>query len=238
MLDVERTYDPQEVLRIILDAWQGNIWTAMPGIVDAFDAVLGTCKVTVAIKGKLRKVDASGARTGDYEDVVIPQLVDCPVVWPRGGPFALTFPVAAGDEVLCVFASRCIDAWWESGDVSAQAELRMHSLSDGYAILGVGSKPRALADVSTDSVQLRTEDGAVFVEVSADGVRIKGDLIVEGGMTFDGDINATGNITADGDIAADGEVTAMASGPSVTLSQHLHTSASPGSPTSTPTPGT
>lgn len=192
MLDVERVRDTEEVLRLVLDAMQGRIWTAMPGIVEAFQADQNTVSVQVAIKGKVRALDASGARTGEFEDVAIPLLVDCPVVFPQGGGFALTFPIAAGDEVLCVFAARCIDAWWESGQVSTQAEFRMHSLSDGFAIPGVRSKPRALPDVSPDAVQLRTASGAVFVEVSAAGVKIKGALEVEGDTMFTGAVTANG----------------------------------------------
>ena len=41
------------------------------------------------------------------------------MVFPGGGGFALTFPVAAGDECLVVFASRCIDDY-ETGVRLAQ----------------------------------------------------------------------------------------------------------------------
>lgn len=54
----------------------------------------------------------------------LPILPDVPVVFPGGGGFALTFPVAAGDECLVVFASRCIDAWWQSGGVGEPMEPR------------------------------------------------------------------------------------------------------------------
>lgn len=49
-------------------------------------------------------------------------------------------------------------------------------------------------------------------------------------------ITADGAIVAQGDISSDGEVTAMAQGPGVTLSQHLHDTGV--GPTAPPTPGT
>ncbi|MGC8050122.1 Gp138 family membrane-puncturing spike protein, partial [Salmonella enterica] len=78
---------------------------------------------------------------------------------------SMTFPVAQGDECLVVFASRCIDSWWQSGGIQEQAELRMHDLSDGFAILGFRSQPRALSNISTTSAQLRSDDGATFIDL-------------------------------------------------------------------------
>ena len=86
-----------------------------------------------------------------------------PVVFPGGGGFALTFPVAAGDECLVVFASRCIDAWWQSGGVGEPMEPRMHDLSDGFALIGVRSQP---AHVSRRDVGSAAFNYSLFVLVS------------------------------------------------------------------------
>jgi hypothetical protein len=120
-----------------------------------------TCTVQPAINGQVR--DETGALT----DVELPLLVDCPVQFPAGGGCTLTFPVKDGDECLVVFSSRCIDAWWQSGGIQVQPELRMHDLSDGFALLGFRSLPRVISGISTTAAQLRTDDGAAFVEVDA-----------------------------------------------------------------------
>lgn len=52
----------------------------------------------------------------------------------------------------------------------------------------------------------------------------------------DGSISTDGSVSSVGSISSDAEVTAMASGPGVKLSSHLHPTAT--GPTSPPTPGT
>ncbi|MFZ5936579.1 Gp138 family membrane-puncturing spike protein [Pseudomonas sp. HS6-2] len=119
-----------------------------------------TCVVQPAIQSFVTADDGSMVLT------TLPLLLDCPVQFPAGGGCTLTFPVKPNDECLVVFASRCIDSWWQSGGIQAQAELRMHDLSDGFALLGFRSQPRVIGGISLQAVQLRSDDGAAFVEVN------------------------------------------------------------------------
>lgn len=163
----ERLNDPEEALRLAIDGALARLWTAAPGIVQAVDLVAQTCSVQPTIQGEIAGPD------GETQTVNLPLLVDVPLVFPRAGGFAVTFPVAAGDEVLVVFGARCIDAWYQSGGVQPAAEARMHDLSDGFAIPGPTSQPRKLAAVSTVNMQMRTEGGEAFIEMTpAGGVRI------------------------------------------------------------------
>lgn len=162
----ERFEDPQEALRAALLGWQAGIWTAMPGIIESFNAEANTVVVQPAIIGKRQMPD------GSFVDFPLPLCLDVPIDFPSGGGFTLTFPLAQGDEGLIVFASRCIDSWWQSGGIQNQAEFRMHNLSDGFFLPGFRSKPRAIVDVSLDSVQLRSDDGVRFVEIDGDAVRL------------------------------------------------------------------
>lgn len=139
---------------------QSKLWTALPGIIQSFNAQAMTCVVQPAIQAFVTTDDGAQVLT------TLPLLLDCPVQFPAGGGCTLTFPVAAGDECLVVFSSRCIDSWWQSGGIQAQAELRMHDLSDGFALLGFRSKPRVIGGISMEAVQLRSDDGAAFVEVN------------------------------------------------------------------------
>jgi hypothetical protein len=171
----ERLNDSEESLRLAMENQQAGMWTALPGIVASVDLEAQTCSVQPAIQGTVRSPQ------GVTSNVNLPLLVDVPICWPRGGGFALTFPVAEGDEVLVVFASRCIDSWWQQGTVGAQAEARMHDLSDGFAILAPTSQPRVLTDVSSSNVQLRTEDGTAVLEITPDGAV---NITAPGGITM------------------------------------------------------
>lgn len=208
MLQQERIEDDQEALRLALIGWQAEMWTSLPGILQTFDATKQTCVVQPAIKGIFRKKD------GTTETVQLPQCLDVPVQFAGGGGVTLTFPLTEGDEGLIVFSSRCIDAWWQSGGVQVQAEIRMHDLSDGFFIPGVRSLPRKLSPaISTDSTQLRADDGTYYVELKAALLTLKHPTKV----TIDSPI-----ASFTGQIQAAGEVTAKYSGSSVTLSGHKH----------------
>jgi hypothetical protein len=234
----ERFESTENALLTALEGWQSGIWTAIPAAVESFDAETGTCSLQPTIQAHVRSKDENPPVDGAVLDVTpwwwvtLPLLVDVPVAFPGGGGWTLTFPVVKGDEALVVFSSRCIDAWWQSSGVQVQAELRMHDLSDGFAFIGPRSKPRALAGLSVDGVQLRNDAGTVKIDLNGTVINV----------TTTGDVN----VTAGG--------TAKIKAPSVLLqdagaalkklvhetfltffNSHVHTSASPGSPTSSPT---
>lgn len=190
----ERADDELASLRAALRGWQVGIWTALPGVIDSFDANSQTCVVQPAIKIPVR------ANDGTVTTAALPPLVDCPVQFPSGGNCTLTFPVAPGDECLLVFASRSVDAWWQSGGVQEQPALRMHDLSDGFALLGFRSRPRALAGVSGSSTQLRSDDGATYIDLNPTLQKVR--IVAPGGFdvvaplsTFSAAVTITGLLT-------------------------------------------
>lgn len=137
---------------------------AAPGIIQSYNAGTNTATVQLAIREKVNQMD------GTTQDTDLPLLLDCPVMMPRGGGFALTFPVAAGDECLVVFADACIDSWWQSGGVQNQAEKRRHDLSDGIAIPGLWSQPNKLT--IGEGIRLTATAGGASVSVTASGVAL------------------------------------------------------------------
>jgi hypothetical protein len=171
-----------------MDGRLAEVWTALPGVVQGFDPVALTVSVQPAVKGRITSPD------GSTRSVALPLLVDVPVVFPRGGGFTLTFPVKDGDECLVVFSSRCMDAWWQSGGVQEPLEPRMHDLSDGLALVGPFSQAQRLGDVSAENVQLRTDDGATYIEIQPGGkVRIDcEDLELHGRTSYSWDVDGYG----------------------------------------------
>lgn len=161
----ERQSDQTEALRAMADAIGVSMRVACVGIVQSFDPV--------AITAVIQPVGQEASRNPDGSDVVedLPLLEDVPVVFPQAGPFILSFPVTAGDEALIVFADRCIDGWYETGDISPQAEARMHDLSDAIAYVGLRSKvraPQVVGGVNQENVQLRHVDGDAYIELTPD----------------------------------------------------------------------
>lgn len=209
----ERYESLNEALIAALTGWQSDLWTALPGIVQGFDAVKQTVSVQPSLK--MRVTSPTGVRSW----VQLPVLQDCPVHFPRGGNYTLTFPVAVGDECLVVFASRCIDSWWQLGGIQNVISVRMHDLSDGFAIVGFNSKPKVIPNISTTSTQLRDTTGDTVIDLNEGHITVtavstvvnsttsvinaSGGAIINGATQINGALSVTGNITSSaGNISA------------------------------------
>lgn len=186
----EREDTREAPYRDLLQAARMDIHTAIPGIIQSFDPVRMTCTVQPSIEGAVVAPD------GRAQAVALPLLVDCPVVFPGGGGYVLTFPLKSGDEALIIFAERCIDAWWQSGGVQPAAEYRLQDLSDGFVIPGPRSQPRVVSDgVNTSGAELRTDSGTTVLRLKGTQV----ELVAPGGVTFD-----TPTLTLTGDMICGG----------------------------------
>lgn len=145
------------------------------------DMPAGAQTVTVQIAQQERVKVPTGSAWWD----VLP-IVNVPVQMPRGGGYSITVPLKKGDEGLLVFSDTCFDNWWRSGQANApkaanvtapsgstpQFEVRRHWVHDAIFIPGVWSQPNVLSDYSTDSLQIRSDDGQTVIDVSETGVAI------------------------------------------------------------------
>ena len=184
----ERINDYTETTRLALESKQAEMWTALPGIIENFNPVAITVTVQPSIKGQIQD------ETGKTTVCNLPLLVDVPVVFPSGGGFVLTYPIKKGDECLVVFASRCIDGWWQNGGIGGTPDERMHDLSDGFAIIGPRSQARKLEPaVDAQNVQLRTDDGKAHISLMPDYTIVAENPAAKVKLT------ATGELTAEAD---------------------------------------
>jgi Phage protein Gp138 N-terminal domain len=174
----ERASNPTADIRAAHAGFQSTLWTALPAIVQSYDAAALTVEAQPTIQFQ------SLGPTGVWTTQNMPLCVDCPVVIPWAGGFGLTLPIASGDEGLLVFASRCIDSWWAQGGVQGQAELRMHDLSDGFFVPGCFSQPNVLPNASTTKPQLRNKAGTLLVEL--DPATSQCNVLAAGGLWVNG----------------------------------------------------
>jgi Phage protein Gp138 N-terminal domain len=233
MIQTERINDFEESLRLALKGFAANLWTAVPGIVKSYTPsgnTAGTCTVQPSVQAVVT------AQDGTQSAVTLPVLIAVPVVYMGGGSMVTTYPIQDGDEALVVFSSRCIDAWWQSGGVQPQAELRMHDLNDGFAIIGPRSLARAIPNVSTTTAQFRSLDGTTYFEVATGGVA---NVVAPNGVNIKGPVSIDGAVTITGNVGVTGTVTATEEGTfnSIEVSQHMHTGVTTGGGTSGPPTG-
>lgn len=173
---------------------QLNLHTALPAKVVSFDPSKQT--VTLAVQIKMQLSD------GGVAD--IPPLLDVPVSFPRGGGFAVTFPLKAGDEGMAIFSERCIDGWWQNGSASAPLDFRLHDLSDAMFIPGICSVPKAISGFFTDGLSMQTLDGSTYIRIQNGSILIKGDIKHQGDTSQTGSHSSTGVISSDTDVKAGG----------------------------------
>lgn len=204
----------------------------MPGVVKSFNAAKMTATVQLAILARVRAAD----KKGSVSWVKIPLLTDCPVIFPSGGGFTLTFPIDPGDECLVSFSARCIDAWWQNGgEDNQQVDLRMHDLSDGFVTVGPRSQKRLLSPApSASDAVLRKDDNTVRIVLKASTIEIVAPTqvsVVAPAIILDGNVTVTGDLQVDGTVHADVDVIAD----DVSGKTHVHVKG-PGASTDPPTP--
>ncbi|EOY7480407.1 Gp138 family membrane-puncturing spike protein [Klebsiella pneumoniae] len=193
-----RPVSSNEVNDVIMKSVKKTLRVAMPGVIQSFDPENLTCVVEISVFSV--KPEGKSVDRLDVDNVFYPLILDAPVIFPRGGGVTLTFPVKEGDECLVVFADRCIDFWWQNGNVQNGSRGRMHDYSDAFVIPGPQSQAKKISGISTTAAQLRTDDGSAFIEIASNGaVTINSpQTIVNGPFHVNGDITSTGDQTAAG----------------------------------------
>ncbi|ETD72974.1 hypothetical protein V757_01135 [Pelistega indica] len=159
-----------------------DIHTSLPAKVIDFNSTLQT--VTLAAQVKQILIDG--------KTVQIPPLMDVPVNFPRGGGFAVTFPLQAGDEGIAIFSERCIDGWHTSGKATEPLDYRFCDLSDAMFIPGICSRPNTIKGFFTDGLSLQTLDGSTFIRITNGKILIKGEIEQNGGFVSSADVVASG----------------------------------------------
>lgn len=176
---------------------QKQIHTALPAKVVDFNPQHQTVTLAVQITQLLVEGGA----------VLIPPLVDVPVAFPRGGGFAVTFPLNAGDEGIAIFSERCIDGWWQSGRSSEPMDYRQHDLSDAMFIPSICSVPNVIGDFYTGGLSMQTLDGSTFIRITNGTIHIKGNIEHSGDTNQEGSTTVSKTVKAK-DVIGTNDVTA------------------------------
>lgn len=153
MTDASDNPDQTEVLRLTNLAQQSRIWTALPGIVESYDAKTQRAEIKPSLAGF--RILTEGEEVEELSN--IPNV---PVVMPSGGGFFCSFPLKKGDPVVLVFACRDIGPWkaGEGQPVDAQ-DNRMHDLTDAFAFPGGRAEGNVIAEADADKLIIAKDGG-------------------------------------------------------------------------------
>lgn len=130
----------------------------LPGQIVSFDPATQTATVKI-----MHKPIVNG------EPIDPPELLEVPVVQPRGGGFSMTAPLGAGDWVELSFDDVDTSGFRDSGEQSAAGSKRLNSLSDAVAVPGRSPATVALGNYDASNLFVGTEDGNSGLRVTPDG---------------------------------------------------------------------
>ena len=213
--------DPTRIFKDMLNAQKAGFWVGMPCIVESYDADKVTITAQPAIRIAMRKSD------GTISMEEIPVLQDVPVMFTRGGGCVITHPIKKGDECFVVFADRCIDVWWQNGGIQNPFDNRKHDLSDGFAFFAPQSQPNKVKNISTETLQIRTDDGGAYIELNPQTKEIN---IKASKVNIDADVEMTKTLTVTGLIKSMTDVVAK----TISALMHRHPGVQSGNGTSGP----
>lgn len=147
-----------EILERVNRSAQAHMHTSLPAKVLKFDPVANTVDVELVTKADFYDPET---RERDFDER--PSTIgNVPVIWPRGGGYVMTLPLAAGDFVWLMFSEQALGEWRTTGQTSEPADARRHSIGYPFALPGAfpDVRPLASADVTNrTSKMVIGEDG-------------------------------------------------------------------------------
>jgi Phage protein Gp138 N-terminal domain len=138
------------------------IHTSFPGIIVSYDFTTQKATIQPALNKK-------------YTDGVVrsmPILNNVPVIFPRSGGAALTFPISPGDTVLVICSERSLDNWLNTGGQVTPVDPRKFDLSDGIAIPGLFPFSQSSPAPNNSDVVLQYQGSKIIID-STGNVKIE-----------------------------------------------------------------
>jgi len=165
-----------DLLNLHADAAARNLFCSMPGRIETYDAAKTTATVSVMMKS----VNEQTGATADYAG-----LIDIPVLQLTGGDAGINMPITAGDPCLVIFADRDIDNWFTTGSAQPPNTRRAHSVSDGFALVGVRPLTSAVdrpdylaAGIYRDATQISIKNNKAAIKNASTDLKAILDLII------------------------------------------------------------
>lgn len=149
----------------------GEIHTAFPGTITAYDPASNTAEVLPGIQ--LKKPDGTKM---DY-----PKISGVPVVCFRAGGATIALPIKAGDGCLIVVSEKAIDKWMYGQETDTDLN---HDITNAMCIPGLFASGNSAQQTACSS-------GKVVIDSGGAGVSINGDISISGSISCSGSVHGT-----------------------------------------------
>lgn len=148
------------------------------GTIQSFDSSKQTARITINYQKTYFK-NVNGENTPYLQ--AYPLLIDVPCIVLFGGSFSLKMPINSGDTCLVLFNDRNMDKWFQSGQTNMGVDnARLHSMSDGIALVGLNSLQKVLSGYEANKVVLG--DGETDLKLGGGEAELKaGSTVIKAG---------------------------------------------------------
>jgi hypothetical protein len=148
-----RSPELSEVLDMVRASAVADVRVAIPARVERWDAAKQQVDCSPLVKNAYD--DEDGVRQVE----ALPVIPNVPVVFPGGGGFRVTFPIAVGDTVLLVFSDKSLDKWLAVGGSVDPSDDHAHNLSDAIAIPGLRDFAHPLTTAPGSTLDIGADAG-------------------------------------------------------------------------------
>lgn len=140
-----------EVIRRALESRLGDVFTALPGRIQTYDAATQTADVALVVRRPMPTGDESETA---YEE--LPILPNVPILFPRNsaGTYAITWPLGAGDFVWIMFSTWSFATWRRTGETSDPGDIRPHHPGSAVAYPALAPNAQPLDQAQTAALVL------------------------------------------------------------------------------------
>lgn len=155
------TNSPDDVVGNALTDERKSMWGEIPGRIVSFDSATQTATIQPLYKPRF-----------NGKPIDMPELLEVPVRFMRAGGYTITTPVSAGDLVTLRPQMRSSENYLAEDDGTASDD-RSFNISDMEAHLDGGeSLNQPIGGFATGGLQIRSESGETFIEVSGTGIKL------------------------------------------------------------------
>lgn len=151
-----------EAIEALIKLRLADVHTSIPGRIESYDAVKQEANILVLVKDRFPRED------GGFDVQSVSVLPAVPIIFPGGGGYRATFPLAAGDTVAVFFTERSIDRWYELGGEQDPEDGRRHHVSDVYAVPGLHDSKTPWTGASASDATLGKDGGPQVVFKTAE----------------------------------------------------------------------
>lgn len=155
------------VIKIGIRSALENLHTSFPARVVRYDADLQQVDVQPLVKH--RRTTENGEVVADR----LPVIVCMPIMFPRMGSYAITGPIAAGEDgetVLVQCTEESLEVWLSRGGEVDPLDTRRNHLTDAVALVGLRDFAHAAPARPNDRMTVGKDNG---LQLHIDGSKIR-----------------------------------------------------------------